>query len=81
MIMADLETQIQRVSAAIAGLELQRSNLGDAVVEPAIAALREQLAQLETGRTQRRTSASSLRLCSLTFRDLKEQTSVGSWAY
>jgi hypothetical protein len=51
MIMADLETQIQRVSAAIAGLELQRSNLGDAVVEPAIAALREQLAQLETGRT------------------------------
>src|SRR6184192_34459 len=45
--MADLETQVQKLSAAIAGLESQRKGLGDAVVDPAIAALREQLAQLE----------------------------------
>lgn len=33
--------------AAIAGLEAQRQILGDAVVVPAIAALRQQLAELE----------------------------------
>jgi len=41
--MADLETQIQKLSAAIAGLESQRKTLGEAVIDPAIAALREQL--------------------------------------
>src|SRR5436305_5615284 len=46
--MADLETQVQKLSAAIAGLESQRKSLGDAVVDPAIAALREQLKQLES---------------------------------
>jgi class 3 adenylate cyclase len=45
--MADLEAQIQKLAAAIAGLESQRQSLGDAVVDPAIAALREQLVQLE----------------------------------
>ena len=34
------------LSAAIAGLEAQRSLLGDAVVEPALAALRQKLAEL-----------------------------------
>jgi hypothetical protein len=48
--MADLETQIKQLSVAIAGLESQRKSLGDAVVDPAIAALREQLTQLESAR-------------------------------
>lgn len=48
--MADLETQIQKLSVAIAGLESQRKSLGNAVVDPAIAALREQLKQLESAR-------------------------------
>ena len=58
--MADLETQIQKLSAAIAGLESQRKSLGDAVVDPAIAALREQLTQLESAGEirRRRTNAS-----------------------
>jgi class 3 adenylate cyclase len=47
--MADLDAQIEKLSAAIAGLESQRKGLGDAVVDPAIAALREQMAQIETG--------------------------------
>ena len=46
--MVDLETQIEKLSAAIAGLESQRKSLGNAVVDPAIAALREQLKQLES---------------------------------
>ena len=45
-------------------------SLGDAVVDPAIAALREQLTQLETARDPpQRTNASWLRLYSLTSRD------------
>jgi class 3 adenylate cyclase len=45
--MSELEEKIEKLSAAIVGLESQRSSLGDAVVDPAIAALREQLTQLE----------------------------------
>jgi class 3 adenylate cyclase len=47
--MADSDVQTKKLSAAIASLEAQRATLGDAVVDPAIAALRAQLAQLETG--------------------------------
>ena len=47
--MADLEAEIEKLTAAIAGLESQRSSLGDAVVDPAIAALRAQLKQLKSG--------------------------------
>jgi len=47
--MADLDAQIEKLSAAIASLESQRNTLGDAVVDPAIAALRQQMAQIETG--------------------------------
>jgi len=43
------ELDEEQVSMAIAGLERQRASLGDAVVEPAIAALRPQLAQLKAG--------------------------------
>jgi class 3 adenylate cyclase/predicted ATPase len=71
--MADRETQIQKLSAAIAGLELQRSNLGDAVVEPAIAALREQLAQLETGRAP---TADERKLVTIVFADVSGFTAL-----
>ena len=37
----------EELKAAIAGLEAQRTALGDLVVEPALAALRQQLAQLD----------------------------------
>ena len=47
--MAEPDAQIEKLSAAIASLESQRSILGDAVVDPAIAALREQLARIGTG--------------------------------
>ncbi|PYK67332.1 MAG: hypothetical protein DME45_10395, partial [Verrucomicrobia bacterium] len=46
--MADLEAEIEKLTAAIAALESQRSSLGNAVVDPAIAALRAQLTQLES---------------------------------
>src|SRR6266550_1258545 len=45
--MSKRDEQAVELKAAIAGLEAQRSLLGDTVVEPALAALREQLSQLE----------------------------------
>src|SRR2546426_124720 len=45
--MSALNEQARNLKAAIAGLEAQRSILGDAVVEPALAALRRQLSELQ----------------------------------
>ena len=44
--MSDGEEQAKKLTAAIAGLEAQRAALGDAVVEPALTALRDQLSEL-----------------------------------
>src|SRR5438874_3180146 len=46
--MSKRDEQADELKAAIAGLEAQRSLLGDTVVEPALAALRQQLSQLES---------------------------------
>src|SRR5437868_15445394 len=45
--MPNPDSKANELKAAIAGLEAQRTALGDAVVEPAIAALRKQLEQLD----------------------------------
>jgi|SRR5438552_11733513 len=71
--MADLDAQIEKLSAAITGLELQRSNLGDAVVDPAIAALREQLVQLEAGRAS---TADERKLVTIVFADVSGFTAL-----
>jgi predicted ATPase/class 3 adenylate cyclase len=44
--MSKVDEQAKQLRAAIAGLEAQRSVLGEAVVEPALAALRRQLSEL-----------------------------------
>ncbi len=73
--MADLETQIQKLSAAIAGLESQRKSLGDAVVDPAIAALREQLTQLESARGGR-AETDERKLVTIVFADVSGFTAL-----
>jgi class 3 adenylate cyclase/tetratricopeptide (TPR) repeat protein len=45
--MSDLSEQMETLQAAVAALESQRATLGDAVVEPALAALRKQLDTLD----------------------------------
>src|ERR1700731_613581 len=45
--MSDPDAKADELKAAIAALEAQRSILGDSVVEPAVAALRRQLEQLD----------------------------------
>jgi len=71
--MADFDAQIEKLSAAITGLELQRSNLGDAVVDPAIAALREQLVKLEAGRAS---TADERKLVTIVFADVSGFTAL-----
>ena len=46
--MSNFDEQAAQLASAIASLEAQRGTLGDSVVEPAVAALRQKLAQLET---------------------------------
>ena len=46
--MSKRNKQADELKGAIAGLEAQRSLLGDTVVEPSLAALRQKLSQLET---------------------------------
>ena len=71
--MSDLETKIRELSTAIAGLESQRSSLGNAVVDPAIAALRQQLAQFETGRAP---TADERKLVTIVFADISGFTAL-----
>jgi len=71
--MSDLETKIRELSTAIAGLESQRSSLGDAVVDRAIAALRQQLTQFETGRAP---TADERKLVTIVFADLAGFTAL-----
>src|SRR5438874_6773165 len=73
--MVDLETQIEKLSAAIAGLESQRKSLGDAVVDPAIAALREQLTQLESGRGDK-AETDERKLVTIVFADVSGFTAL-----
>ena len=72
--MADSDAQIEKLSAAIAGLEAQRTTLGDAVVDPAIAALRAQLTQVQTGTV--RAVADERKLVTVVFTDISGFTAL-----
>ena len=58
--MSDGGKQADELRAAIAGLEAQRSLLGDAVVDPALAALRQQLLELDTSQANLGAAATSV---------------------
>src|SRR5438552_13701478 len=70
--MPDLDEKIEKLSAAIASLESQRQILGDAVVDPAIEALREQLAQLKTASS----STDERKLVTIVFADVSGFTAL-----
>ena len=72
--MADLEAEIEKLTAAIAGLESQRSSLGDAVVDPAIAAPRAQLKQLKSGAGDAKTD--ERKLVTVVFTDVSGFTAL-----
>jgi class 3 adenylate cyclase/tetratricopeptide (TPR) repeat protein len=69
------ELDEDELSTAIAGLERQRALLGDAVIEPAIAALRQQLAQLKA-ETVNQASAEERKLVTIVFADVSGFTAL-----
>lgn len=73
--------QIDKLHTSIAGLEAQRGILGDQVVGPALAALREQLAALEADLALEATSRAApldgeRRLVTILFTDIVGSTSI-----
>src|SRR5437868_5477566 len=70
--MPDLYENIEKLSAAIASLESQRQILGDAVVDPAIKALREQLTQLKATSS----STEERKLVTIVFTDVSGFTAL-----
>ncbi|MEP6955876.1 MAG: adenylate/guanylate cyclase domain-containing protein [Chthoniobacterales bacterium] len=73
--MPDPEDELDKLSNAIAVLETQRSMLGDAVVEPAISALRQKLIQLEAERDEAETN-DERKLVTVVFSDLSGFTAL-----
>jgi class 3 adenylate cyclase len=70
--MPGLDEKIEKLSVAITSLESQRQILGDAVVNPAIEALREQLTQLETADS----STEERKLVTVVFTDVSGFTAL-----
>jgi class 3 adenylate cyclase/tetratricopeptide (TPR) repeat protein len=71
-----LKVQIEKLQAAIRGLEAQRSALGEAIVEPALAALRQQLAALEEQATVQAIPVEERRLVTILFFDIVGSTGL-----
>jgi class 3 adenylate cyclase len=69
------QVELEKLRAALAGLEAQRALLGDAIVEPAIAALRHQLAELEA--QQRTAHIEERRILTILFTDIVGSTAMG----
>jgi class 3 adenylate cyclase/tetratricopeptide (TPR) repeat protein len=77
--MADsYQSQIEKLRLSIEGLEAQRSLLGEAVVEPALAAMREQLAALEkeAALEEQAAPAEERRMVTILFFDMVGSTSL-----
>ncbi|HEX4639534.1 MAG TPA: adenylate/guanylate cyclase domain-containing protein [Chthoniobacterales bacterium] len=73
--MADHQNEIQKLNASIAALEGQRATLGDAVVDPAIAALRQQLSQLSAA-IEKQTPEDERKLVTIVFADISGFTAL-----
>ena len=73
--MSQKPLSIEQIRSALAGLEAQRALLGDAVVEPAMYALRQQLAALEA-QAQTINPAQERRLITILFSDVVGSVSL-----
>ena len=67
--MSTLQAEPEKLRASIAALEAQRAMLGDAVVDTALASLREKLAALQA-RTAQATAAAERRFITILFSDV-----------
>ena len=71
-----IQAQIEKLHGAINGLEVQRSILGDTVVNTALTALRKQLAELEEQVSAQAIPAEDRRMVTILFTDMVGSTSM-----
>jgi class 3 adenylate cyclase len=73
--MPNREAEVEKLKASIAALEAQRAMLGDAVVDPAIAALRQQLSQL-SAKAEKQAPEDERKLVTIVFADISGFTAL-----
>src|SRR5436190_602348 len=73
--MANHQSEVEKLNASIAALEAQRTMLGDAVVDPAIAALRQQISQT-TAAIEKETPEDERKLVTIVFADISGFTAL-----
>ena len=73
--MSDREGEVAKLNASIAALEAQRTTLGDAVVDPAIGALRQQISQLSAAK-EKEASEEERKLVTIVFADISGFTAL-----
>jgi class 3 adenylate cyclase/tetratricopeptide (TPR) repeat protein len=71
-----LQVQIENLRLSIDGLEAQRNVLGDKIVAPALAALRQQLAVLEEQAAAQKAPIEERRMVTILFMDIVGSTSL-----
>ena len=71
-----LQTQIENLRLSMDGLEAQRSTLGDKIVDPALAALRQQLVGLEEQLSAQAAPVEERRMVTILFMDIVGSTSL-----
>src|SRR5438105_6644475 len=73
--MANHQSEVEKLNASIAALEAQRTMLRDAVVDPAIAALRQQISQT-TAAIEKETPEDERKLVTIVFADISGFTAL-----
>ncbi len=73
--MSNRESEIEKLNASIVALEAQRAMLGAAVVDPAIAALRQQLSQL-SATVEKQAPEDERKLVTIVFADISGFTAL-----
>src|SRR5882762_1338781 len=73
--MSDREGEVAKLNASIAALEAQRTTLGDAVVDPAIGALRQQISQLSAVK-EKEAPEDERKLVTIVFADISGFTAL-----
>jgi adenylate cyclase len=69
------QSEVEKLTASIVALEAQRATLGEAVVDPAIAALRDQLSQIESA-ANKESAQEERKLVTIVFADISGFTAL-----
>jgi predicted ATPase/class 3 adenylate cyclase len=75
IVMSNRDSEVEKLNASIAALETQRAALGSDVIDPAIAALRQQLSQLHAA-AEKQTTEDERKIVTIVFADISGFTAL-----